>query len=432
MFLRYLNSYTIRSSITHLSLLTRRTQLCSNCTQKFMINSLLVKTSLPLSQHHFIRQQATTTTTTQPSQFDYSSNNDNKNVFHRIHSSKLDLDSLLERLDGEAHRRGRLTPGLVNEAIRKATIELEYINPTQALLLIRCSGSLLLGELPIQRQQVLEQMMNVFKTKNVQFDITHYNSYMRVCLQNSHYFDPDKILNDIKIYGAKSNIQPNLTTYKLFMECYAKQGRSNDAQKVLELMKQSNFNIESHTLTCLIESYAQQGNYDKVQQLFQLFDELTLKPISQTYEQFVIVYFKQGQFLDAKKYFILNSSKMDNDTFYRLLILSATYNQHDMFQLILDTIDKNVLADTCIQYILYTAELLSKNLDDYAFMLIKTFPERDETLRFDVLNYTFLNLLKIRLPIHHFKPFSSINIEQRTKGIYYFFRIIRLPPSTRG
>ncbi|CAF4409269.1 unnamed protein product, partial [Adineta steineri] len=87
------------------------------------------------------------------------------NSMQRIHSSqatRLDLDQLLERLDGEAHRRGRLNPGLVRGAIRKAALELNTINATQALLLIRCTGSLLITELPHQRQQVLDHMMSIF------------------------------------------------------------------------------------------------------------------------------------------------------------------------------------------------------------------------------------------------------------------------------
>ncbi len=51
------------------------------------------------------------------------------------------------------------------------------------------------------------------------------------------------------------------------------------------------------------------------------------------------------------------------------------------------------------------------NLDDYAFLLIDSFPKRDETLRFDVINLTLLNLLKIRLPTNHFRPFSALTLD---------------------
>jgi hypothetical protein len=44
-------------------------------------------------------------------------------------------------------------------------------------------------------------------------------------------------------------------------------------------------------------------------------------------------------------------------------------------------------------------------------MLIDSFPKRDETLRFDVINLTMLNLLKLRLPIDHFRPFSALTLE---------------------
>lgn len=260
-------------------------------------------------------------------------------------TTRLDLDQLLERLDGEAHRRGRLNPGLVRGAMRKAAIELSTINPTQALLLIRCTGSLLISELPRQRQQVLNHIMKIFQEKNVSFDVTHYNSYMRVSLQNNFFFDPMKIFHDMK----RSNIQPNLTSFRLLIECYAKQGRSNDIQNILNEMKLANYNIEPLILTHLLSSYAQQGNIERLENLYKLFHELELKPISETYEQFIIGYLKQGNIEQGKKYFIENISKLDNDSLFRLIVKCAECQQKDLFELVIDAIDKNSLADICVR-----------------------------------------------------------------------------------
>ena len=323
-------------------------------------------------------------------------------------STRLDLDQLLERLDGEAHRRGRLNAGLVRGAMRKATLELETINATQALLLIRCTGSLLVSELPRQRQQVLDHMMKIFQQKQVPFDVTHYNSYMRVSLQNGSFFDPMKILGDMQA----AHIAPNLTSFRLLIECYARQGRSDDIQRVLNEMKTANFNIEPLTLTHLLGSYAEKGNIERVESLFELFNELQLKPISETYEQFMISYLKQGRTDEATKYFVSNVSKMDNDSLFRLIVKCARCQQKDLFQLVINAIDQNSLADICVQYILCTTELLDANLDDYAFLLIDSFPKRDETLRFDVINLTMLNLLKLRLPAAHSRPFSALSLDE--------------------
>lgn len=259
-------------------------------------------------------------------------------------TTRLDLDQLLERLDGEAHRRGRLNPGLVRGAIRKAAIEHSTLNPTQALLLIRCTGSLLISELPRQRQQVLNHMMNIFREKNVLFDVTHYNSYMRVSLQNNFFFDPMKTLEEMK----KKGIQANLTSFRLFCECYARQGQSEEIQKILNEMKSSNFNIEPLVLTHLLGSFAEQGHIERLDELFQLFHELQLTPISETYEQYLIAYFKKGHIDQAKKYFLDQVSKFDNDSLFRLLVKCAQYDQKDFFRLILNSIDKNSLADTCV------------------------------------------------------------------------------------
>lgn len=263
------------------------------------------------------------------------------------HNTRLDLDQLLERLDGEAHRRGRLNPGLVRGAMRKAAVELNSISSTQALLLIRCTGSLLVSELPRQRQQVLDHMMHVFKQKQVPFDVTHYNSYMRVSLQNSSFFDPIKILDEMRT----AQITPNLTSFRLLIECFARQGRSDDIQKILNEMKTANFNIEPLTLTHLLGSYAHHGNVERVESLFHLFNELDLKPISETYEQFIIGYLRQGQIDQAKDYFVSNASKMDNESLFRLIVKCAQCQQKDLFQLVISAIDQNSLADICVSLI---------------------------------------------------------------------------------
>lgn len=259
-------------------------------------------------------------------------------------TTRLDLDQLLERLDGEAHRRGRLNSGLVRGAMRKAAIELPTINPTQALLLIRCTGSLLISELPRQRQQVLDQLMKIFKEKNLPFDVTHYNSYMRVSLQNNSFFDPMKIFDELK----KNGIQANLTSFRLMSECYARQGRSEEIQKILNEMKSANFNIEPLVLTHLLSAYAEQGQIERLEELFKLFQELDLTPISETYEQFLRAYFKRGQIEEAKKYFVDHASKMDNDSLFRLIVKCAQCQEKVFFRMIINAIDKNSLADTCV------------------------------------------------------------------------------------
>lgn len=336
-------------------------------------------------------------------------------VRYRTNTTRLELDQLLERLDGEAHRRGRLNPGLVRGAMQKAAQDLSPINSTQALLLIRCTGSLLVSELPRQRQQVLNHMMNIFKTKHVSFDVTHYNSYMRVSLQNNAFFNPTEILREMK----QANIQPNLTSFRLLIECYARQGQSNEIQQILNEMKSAHLNIEPLVLTHLLSSYAQKGNIEQLEHLYKLFNELELKPISETYEQFILGYLKHGDITRAKKYFIENVSKMDNDSLFRLLIKSAQCQQKDLFESIINSIDKNSLADICVQYILCATELLDCQLDDYAFLLIDSFPKRDETLRFDLINLTMLNLLKLRLPVEHFRSFSTVNIDQIDSNLFF-------------
>lgn len=269
------------------------------------------------------------------------------NTIQRIpppQTTRLDLDQLLERLDGEAHRRGRLNPGLVRGAVHKAALEVSTLNPTQALLLIRCTGSLLISELPRQRQQVLDQLMKIFQEKNVPFDVTHYNSYMRVSLQNNSFFDPMKIFDEMK----KKGIQANLTSFRLMSECYARQGRSEEIQKILNEMKLAKFNIEPLILTHLLSSYAEHGQLERLEELFKLFQELDLTPVSETYEQFLLAYFKRGQIEEAKKYFIDHVSKMDNDSLFRLMVHCAQCQEKVFFRLIINSIDKNSLADTCV------------------------------------------------------------------------------------
>jgi hypothetical protein len=149
----------------------------------------------------------------------------------------------------------------------------------------------------------------------------------------------------------QAGIQANLTSFRLLIECYARQGRSDDIQIILNEMKSANLNIEPLVLTHLLSSYAQKGNIERLENLFHLFNELELKPISETYEQFIIGYLKHGQIDQAKRYFIENVSKMDNESLFRLIIQCAQCQQKDLFELVINSIDKNSLADICVSII---------------------------------------------------------------------------------
>ena len=72
---------------------------------------------------------------------------------------------------------------------------LETVSSSQGLYLIRCCGNFLPEELLEERNRLVNKIWALLLNLEVPLDITHYNSLLRIYLENEHSFNPLKFLS---------------------------------------------------------------------------------------------------------------------------------------------------------------------------------------------------------------------------------------------
>jgi leucine-rich PPR motif-containing protein len=82
---------------------------------------------------------------------------------------------------------------------------LETITSSQGLYLIRCCGNLLPEELLEERNNLVQKIWELLLNFEVPLDINHFNSLLRIYLENEHSFNPLRFLSTM----IEREIQPD-------------------------------------------------------------------------------------------------------------------------------------------------------------------------------------------------------------------------------
>ena len=95
-------------------------------------------------------------------------------------------------------------------------VEADKFPSTQSLFALQCSGSLFADCPKRKRQLQAEELWNHMMKSNAAIDIGHYNTFIKVSLDNEKDFRPTDILAEI----ASKNLTPNRVTYQHLIQKY--------------------------------------------------------------------------------------------------------------------------------------------------------------------------------------------------------------------
>ncbi|XP_063822748.1 leucine-rich PPR motif-containing protein, mitochondrial [Ostrinia nubilalis] len=220
------------------------------------------------------------------------------NVLMRDYATKKseNLEPLLQRLDSEVRRFGRITKRDIDEVFDELKGK-NNITSSQSLLVIRCCGELVPEELPEQRTLLVQKIWNILTERGIPMDISHYNALLRVYIENEHLFSPAQFLEELESKG----IQPNRVTYQRLMWRYCQQGDVEGATKVLEKMRELNFPVSEPVLNALVMGHAFHGDTDGAKAVLETMAGAGLEPTNHTYTLLACGYAKQGDINNVKK-----------------------------------------------------------------------------------------------------------------------------------
>lgn len=89
----------------------------------------------------------------------------------------------------------------------------------------------------------------------VPLDISHYNTLLKVYLENEFQFSPTEFLVDLENKG----ITPNRVTYQHLIYSYCQHGDITGASRILEFMRDKQLPINRIVFNSLVFGHSQNG-----------------------------------------------------------------------------------------------------------------------------------------------------------------------------
>lgn len=86
-------------------------------------------------------------------------------------------------------------------------------------------------------------------------DISHYNTLLKVYIENDHKFSPTEFLENLD----KDGISPNRVTYQHLITSYCQIGDINGASRILEYMRDKQLPINKLVFNALVMGHAHNG-----------------------------------------------------------------------------------------------------------------------------------------------------------------------------
>ncbi|CAH2267569.1 jg11858 [Pararge aegeria aegeria] len=295
------------------------------------------------------------------------------NVLMRDYTTKKteSLDPLLQKLDTEVRKFGRITKKDIDEVFDEIRSNHD-ITSSQSLLVIRCCGDLVPEELPEQRTLLVQKIWNVLTERGIPMDVSHYNALLRVYIENEHPFSPAKFLEEME----KKGLQPNRVTYQRLMWRYCQEGDVDGATKVLEKMRELNMPVSEPVLNALIMGHAFHGDTDGAKAVLETMSGAGLKPSNRTYALLACGYAKQGDIVNVEN-IITAAKEHDNHLTDKDLLdiveQLALGGHGDKVEQIFPHFHKSVGYNQEVCNLIL--KLLNKGFEDIARKIMRTMPK---------------------------------------------------------
>jgi len=208
------------------------------------------------------------------------------------------MDRKLYMIDMDVRRTGRAMSYGVDQILNTVR-QYKRCSPNQALLILRCCGSVLVDLSSSQRTALMTETLDILSAvPELKFDVSHYNAMMKAHIENENYSIASDFLSEME----NANVAPNRVTFQHLVGMYCHDGNIGGATTVLEHMKseemainetvflsllkchclnldhgnvnstlevmaKSGLHIGAETFSLIASSYGQVGAWDKVQEI---------------------------------------------------------------------------------------------------------------------------------------------------------------------
>ena len=114
------------------------------------------------------------------------------------------LDVVLGSLNVQVDRQGRIGVQDLETLVSRCR-EINKCSPTQALLILRCFGNILVDVEPSERTPKALDFWKFLEDSECELNPSHYNCLLKVHLENEHTFSPADFLSWMESKGVAAN-----------------------------------------------------------------------------------------------------------------------------------------------------------------------------------------------------------------------------------
>lgn len=280
------------------------------------------------------------------------------------------LDRVLYRIDSEIRRTGRISRKEVEDVIGELKYT-KFASGTQSLLVLRCLGSLLTEELPEVRNKLVQEVWDTLLKFNVPLDISHYNTLLRVYIENGHEFSPIEFLSALE----KAGIEPNRVTYQRLILRYCQLGDIEGASKILEFMKEKELPVNEYVFNSLIIGHARANDMESAHGVLGVMKTSGLTPSAETYMNLMVGYAEKGDMESLEKVIKECESSdilLQNREYMEVIYALASKGHGQHIPAFIEKLEKVFGYQQDAMNLIY--RLINAGCDEVAYQMFETMP----------------------------------------------------------
>jgi len=144
----------------------------------------------------------------------------------------------------------------------------------QALFTLRCCGSVLVDCPGAQRQKIADEIWGIMQADtSFKMDVSHYNTLLRVYLDNAKDFSPQDVLTEL----ASNELAPNRVTYQHLIAKFCQDGNITGASAILEHMKEMEMPVSEQVFHSLIFGHSKLGDFESADRVMVIMQDTGLE-----------------------------------------------------------------------------------------------------------------------------------------------------------
>nr|DBA27189.1 TPA: hypothetical protein GDO54_011358 [Pyxicephalus adspersus] len=237
----------------------------------------------------------------------------------------------------------------------------------QAWFLLQACGSSM-PEVPLaERTEIANTIWDRLQGMGVAFNEHHYNTLLKVYLENEHKFSPTEFLANMEA----NQIQANQSTYELLIAAYCHEGDIEGASKILGFMKSTDLPITEDVFSSLITGHARSGDMESAKNILSVMQGAGLVPRRGAYTALLCAYAEKGD-IESINQTLLSCTTTPTDKGFLKVIYSLAKSGHS--QLVPSIFDHMKNCTGYIQDVIKMClALLTQGSGDTAILLAKKF-----------------------------------------------------------